>query len=140
MKMTAGDKVKEIIDKVFDSRMAMMVVAYIIDKGWDNVAQITEEEILKIPGNELMTEAFIQALIRTSAKICKETNMYDDFLPFIINHLYVPNAKTMVLDFYKEETTDENWEMIMDAFDIDEDEHGKEVTMVTVNANVVEII
>lgn len=139
MRMTAGDNVKEIINKDFDSRVAMMVVNYIIDNGWENVRQITEEEIEKIEGNSFMTAEFLQALVRTSARICKETNQIDDFLPFIVNYLYVPNASTRSLDFYKEESTDETWETIVDAFDIDEDEYDEGISVITVNANVVEI-
>ena len=140
MRTMAGDKVKDIINKEYDARVAMTVITYIIDKGWNYVSQITEEEILEVKGNAFMTDEFVQALVRTAVKICKETSQIDDFLPYIINHLYVPNAKTGLLDFYKDETTDENWEMMMDVFDIDEEEYDKEITMITLNANVVEIV
>lgn len=140
MRTMAGDKVKDIINKEYDARVAMTVITYIIDKGWNYVSQITEEEILEVKGNAFMTDEFVQALIRTAVKICKETSQIDDFLPYIINHLYVPNAKTGLLDFYKDETTDENWEMMMDVFDIDKEEYDKEITMITLNANVVEIV
>ena len=132
--MRAGYKVKAIIEKEFDSRVAMMVVSYILDKGWSYTSSITEEEILTLEGNGLMTAEFIQALVRTSARICRETSEIDDFLPFIINYLHVPNATTRLVDFYKDECTDETWEMIVDAFDIEDD-----VSMITLNANVAEL-
>jgi len=132
--MRAGYKVNEIIEKEFDSRVAMMVVSYIFDKGWSYTSSITEEEILTLEGNGLMTAEFIQALVRTSVRICKETSEIDDFLPFIVNYLHVPNATTRLLDFYKDECTDETWETILDAFDIEDD-----ISVITLNANVVEV-
>lgn len=129
--MRAGYKVKKIIENEFDSRVAMMVVSYILDKGWSYTSSITEEEVLTLEGNGLMTTEFIQALVRTSAKICKETSEIDDFLPYIINYLHVPNATKSLLTFYKDETTDITWETIIDAFDIEED-----ASMITLNANI----
>ena len=139
MRTTAGDKVKDIINKEFDSRVAMLVICYIIDKGWNYVSQLTEKEISTIESNGLMTAEFIQSMVRTSVRVCNETSQVDDFLPFIINYLHVPNAATMLLDFYKEDSTDETWEMILDAFDIDEDDYDDDISFITVNANVVEI-
>jgi hypothetical protein len=102
------NKVTKIIREEFDARVSMMVVQYILDKGTENLSKITEEEILKLEGNGLMTANFVQALVRTGVRISKECNMIDDFLPYIVTELYVPKAKTNdvtveFLDMFKKE-------------------------------------
>ena len=135
MKTLAGDKVRKIIRDNFDERMAMTVVAYIIDKGWDFVSEITDEEILELSGNALMTDVFIQSLVRTSVKICKECNMVDDFLPFVVNFLYVPNAKTQSIEVYKEDVSEYNWERLLNKFNLDYEEEPEKIEMIELNAN-----
>lgn len=135
MNTLAGDKVREIIRKHFDERMAMAVVNYILDKGWENVGQITEEEIKEVTGNALMTDVFVQALVRTAVKICTETNQFDDFLPYIINHLHVPKAATKRIGIYKDDVSDYNWERLMDKFGLDYEENPDAIEMIELNAN-----
>ena len=135
MNTLAGDKVYDIIQKHFDARVSMTVVTYIIDKGWDFVSQITEEEILKIKGNALMTDVFTQALVRTAVKICTECNLIDDFLPFIINQLHVPKAATKSVEIYKDDVSDYNWEKLMDEFGLDYKEGYEKIEMIELNAN-----
>ena len=43
-------KIGKIINKNFDARMTNAVIGYIIDKGWDNVKKITDEEKAYILG------------------------------------------------------------------------------------------
>ena len=45
MRQIAGDKVKRIIEEGFDTRTSMMVVSYILEKGWTVCEQITEEDL-----------------------------------------------------------------------------------------------
>lgn len=137
--MRAGYKVKEIIENEFDSRVAMMVVSYILDKGWSYTSSITEEEILTLEGNGLMTAEFIQALVRTSAKICKETSQIDDFLPYIINQLYVPNAPMKDIELYKDDVSDECWETLLEQFnlDINDEVDLENIEVIELNANLV---
>ena len=93
MKNTAGKKVEQIIREEFDSRMAMAVVTYILDEGFEKLQKATEEDILDVKGDAFMTDRFCQALVRAAVRICKECHQINEFLPFIVNHLYVPNAK-----------------------------------------------
>lgn len=137
MSTLAGDNVREIIRKHFDERISMTVVTYIIDKGWDYVSQITEEEIMKLTGNALMTDTFTQALVRTAVKICTECNLIDDFLPFIINQLHVPKAATKSIEIYKDDVSDYNWERLMDKFNLDYEEDFEKIEMIELNANLV---
>ena len=135
MRTLAGDKVREIIRDNFDERIAMTVVTYIIDKGWDCVSEITEEEILEIKGNAFMTDTFTQALVRTAVKICKECNMIDEFLPFVINFLHVPNAATKSIEIYKDDVSEYNWERLLDKFNLDYEEEPEKIEMLELNAN-----
>lgn len=138
MKNTAGENVKRIIEKEFDSRVSMMVVSYIMDKGFENLKEITEEEILEVKGNALMTDRFVQSLVRTAVRIAKECNSIDEFLPYIVNHLYVPNAEMKEIEIYKEETDEDLWERLMEELDLDYEEDADNIETIIVNANVME--
>ena len=139
MKNTAGENVKRIIEKEFDSRVSMMVVSYIMDKGFENLKEITEEEILEVKGNALMTDRFVQSLVRAAVRIAKECNSIDEFLPYIINHLYVPNARMKEIEIYKEETNEDLWERLMEKLDLDWEEDADNIETIILNANVMEI-
>lgn len=138
MKNTAGENVKRIIEKEFDSRVSMMVVSYIMDKGFENLKEITEEEILEVKGNALMTDRFVQSLVRTAVRIAKECNSIDEFLPYIINHLYVPNAEMKEIEIYKEETDEDLWERLMEELGLDYEEDADKIETIILNANVME--
>ena len=139
MKNTAGDKVKQIINKEFDSRVAMAVVTYILDYGFEKLKKVKEEDILQMKGNALMTDEFVQALVRAAVRICKECNQIDDFLPYIVNHLYVPNAQMNDLYFDQDEMTKYRWETFICDLGIDYDESADEIEMVKLNATVLEV-
>lgn len=138
MKNTAGENVKRIIEKEFDSRVSMMVVSYIMDKGFENLKEITEEEILEVKGNAMMTDRFVQSLVRTAVRIAKECNSIDEFLPYIINHLYVPNAEMKEIEIYKEETDEDLWERLMEELGLDYEENADKIETIILNANVME--
>lgn len=137
MRNTAGEKVRNIINEEFDGRMEIAVVTYILDKGFENLKEISEEEILKVKGNGLMTDRFCQTLVRAAVRICKECNEIDDFLPFIVNYLYVPKARMKEFEVYSSEMLPSQWEEFLDKFNVDYEEAG-EVDMVVLNANVIE--
>lgn len=137
MKNTAGEKVKQIINEEFDGRVAMAVVTYILDKGFENLKEVTDEEILEVKGNALMSDRFVQSLVRAAVRICREVNMIDEFLPYVVNHLYVPNANMKEIEFYKDEMTEFRWERFIDDLDIGYEESPDEIEMVVVNANVI---
>ena len=137
MRNTAGEKVRNIINEEFDGRMEIAVITYILDKGFENLKEISEEEILKVKGNGLMTDRFCQTLVRAAVRICKECNEIDDFLPFIVNYLYVPKARMKELEVYSSEMLPSQWEEFLDKFNVDYEEADK-VDMVVLNANVIE--
>ena len=118
----------------------MAVIGYILDNGFEDLAQITEEEILEVKGNAMMTDRFCQALVRTAVMICKECNTYDEFLPFIVNHLYVPKAKMKEVTLYKEECEKWQWKEYLRMYDIEDENEEEEIYSITLNANVVNTI
>lgn len=140
IKTEAGKKIYRIIEENFDMRMAGAVIIYIIDQGWDTLTEITEEQIKEIEGNALMTQAFCQALVRTAVKICKECNHYDDFFPFIINYLYVPNAKMHEIEIWQDQMTKWRWNDLINDLEIDFEEEADEIEAVFLNVNVLEVI
>ena len=137
MKNNAGEKVRKIIEEEFDGRVEMAVVTYILDKGFENLKEVTEEEILEIKGNPLMTDRFCQALVRAAVRICKECHQIDDFLPFIVNYLYVPKAKMKEIQFDKELVSEERWEYLIDIFGLDYEEDLDDIDYIVLNANVI---
>ena len=139
MKNNAGQKVRDIIRKEFDSRMEMAVVTHILGTGWDKLEQATEDDINNVEGNGLMAKEFCQALVRASVRICKECNMFDDFLPFIVNHLYVPNAKMEEIELSKHGMKSYEWEELIEKFEL-EDEDIEGFDMIVLNANVIETV
>ena len=132
----AGEKVKHIINEEFDERMSMTVITYLMEKGTDNLREITEEEILKLKGNSIMTDEFVQALVRCAVRISKECNEIHDILPFIVNELYIPNTITGVVDLCKYEANEEVWNILIDdVFRIDAED--EDIEMIVFNANLI---
>ena len=139
MRNTAGEKVREIIYKEFDSRMGMAVVTYILDAGFERLKEMTEEDVLKFKGNGLMTDRFVQALVRCAVKICKECHQMDDFLPYVVNHLYVPNAKMNDVEIYQDQMSKWRWQELMNELDVDYEENADEIEAVFLKATVIEV-
>lgn len=140
MKNNSGEKVRNIIRKEFDSRMEMAVVTYILDNGWEDLKEVTEEDILKVEGNGLMTKEFCQALVRASVRICKECDTFDDFLPFIVNYLYVDKAKMKEIELSKHGMKDYEWEELIEKFELEDEENIEDIDLIVLNANVIETV
>lgn len=140
MKNTAGQKVKQIIREEFDSRMELAVITYILNEGFDKLQKATEQDIIDVKGNALMTDRFCQALVRTAVKICKECNLIDEFLPFIVNRLYVPNAKMHEIEIWQDQMTEWRWNDLINDLEIDFEETADEIEAVFLNVNVIETI
>lgn len=65
-------KAYKIIAKNFDTRCCVMVASYILDKGISYITEIPDEAIDKLEGNVIMTQRFVQELVRTARTICRE--------------------------------------------------------------------
>lgn len=102
MRNNSADKVKQIINEEFDSRMSGAVVSYIISAGWENVKVLTEEDILEEKGNGFISDEFCQSLLRCAVKITNECNLFDDFIPYIIMENFNNNVPVRNLKLEKE--------------------------------------
>lgn len=140
MRNKAGEKVRRIIAEEFDGRLEMAVVTYILDTGFERLKEMEEKDILKIKGDAFMTDRFVQALVRAAVRICKECHHIDEFLPFIVNYLYVPKVKMHDVEIYQDQLTKWRWEELMKELDVDfEEEAADEIEAVFLKANVVEV-
>lgn len=94
------NKVKEIIEKEFDSRVALMALTYTLGQlGMDNAAKITDEDISSMEGNPMMTKEFVQALARTAQRIGKECDFVNDVIPYILEEF----------DYLKQNGEEDEW-------------------------------
>ncbi len=62
-------KIENIIKEEFYLIMGNVVISYIMNKGIENVKEITDEQISKLEGNGLMTQDFVQSLVRCARRI-----------------------------------------------------------------------
>jgi hypothetical protein len=135
----AGEKVRQIIAEEFDGRLEMAVVTYILDTGFERLKEMKEKDILQFKGNALMTDEFVQALVRAAVRICKECHHIDDFLPFIVNYLYVPKAKMHDVEIYQDQMSKWRWQELMNDLDVDFEEEADEIEAVFLKANVISV-
>lgn len=123
-------KIGKIIDEEFDSRVGNMVFTYLMDKGIENIKEITDEQIEKMEGNGLMTQQFVQSLVRCARRICNECEWIEIF-EFIRLHLWcTPTVHDVYL--YKEDFTKETFAELLDDLDLEDDEVGSEIKLFTV--------
>lgn len=59
-----------------------MAMTYIVDKGWSNVKEITDEEINEMQGNGLMTQGFVQWLVKLARDIVNATESPCEIIQF----------------------------------------------------------
>lgn len=110
--------------------MGNAVISYIMDKGMSNVKKITDEQIKKLEGNGLMTQDFVQSLVRCARRICNECE-WIELIKFIRLHLWcTPTVHDVYL--YKEDFTDESFAELLDNLDLDESEVGEEIKLFAV--------
>ena len=123
-------KIGKIIEEEFDSRMGNAVISYIMDKGIENVKEITDEEIKKIEGNGLMTAEFLQSLVRCARQICIECE-WIELIEFIRLYLWcIPTVHDVYL--YKEDFIEESFAELLDNLNLDESEIGEEIKLFAV--------
>lgn len=123
-------KIGKIIEKEFDSRLGNAVISYIMDKGMENVKQITDKQIENLEGNGLMTQDFVQSLVRCARRICNECEIIE-LIEFIRLHLWcTPTVHDVYL--YKEDFTDESFAELLENLNLDESEVGAEIKLFAV--------
>jgi hypothetical protein len=123
-------KIGKIIDEEFDSRMGNAVISYIMDEGMGNVKEITDDQIEELEGNGLMTQDFVQSLVRCARRICNECELIE-LIEFIRLHLWcTPTVHDVYL--YREDLTDDSFAELLDNLELDESEVGEEIKLFAV--------
>lgn len=123
-------KIGKIIEEEFDSRMGNAVISYIMDEGIENVKEITDDQIEELEGNELMTQDFVQSLVRCARRICNECELIE-LIEFIRLHLWcTPTVHDVYL--YREDLTDDSFAELLDNLELDESEVGEEIKLFAV--------
>ena len=114
-------KIGKIIEANFNARMTNAVIAYIVDKGWDNVKDITDEDILNLESQGLMTKEFVQALVKTAREICQTCSMWEDLMPYIRCHIGINGYQTQEVRFEREDFFEREWDNLIDQLNVDDD-------------------
>lgn len=73
-----NNKAREICDRVGYGIPYVMILSYILDKGESTIKEITDEQIAELEGNGLMTESFVQGLVRTAREVvlnCEQSDI-----------------------------------------------------------------
>lgn len=115
-----NNNVKRIIDEDFDSRIAGIIPSYIIQIGWDEVSEITDEQIEKVKGNAMFSDYVMQQMVRTSRIVTKECSI-QDLLIYVQTEMN-PSNRAIQIDLYKEDMSEYAWEQICDQLDIERSE------------------
>lgn len=124
MKNYTETKIGRIIEEEFDSRMENAVFEYIFDVGANKLKKITEEDILKVEGNALMTADFTQSLVRCVVRIVKECS-YAEISKYIRIYLFC-EPKVNELYLYKDYFNRTGFDELLCALDLGEDDVKKD--------------
>lgn len=113
------NRMQQIIQKEFDERLSGALVKTIIEMGFDKLRNYTEEKVME-------QKSYIeQCLLRTAMKICKECDIYDDFIPYIITEMNILSAPMYNINLHKGEFTDsECFEKIQADLGVDDIDAG----------------
>lgn len=123
-------KIGKILEQEFDSRLGNAVISYIMDKGIENVKKITDKQIKNLEGNGLMTQDFIQSLVRCARRICNECE-WIELIEFIRLHLWcTPTVHDVYL--YKEDFNNESFADLLKDLDLDKSEVGEVIKLFAV--------
>lgn len=74
-------KLNEIYDKT-QTAVFVCGITYLIEKGMENVVQITDEQIAEVKGNGLMTDGFCQTIIKVAKKIAESVESSVEIIQF----------------------------------------------------------
>lgn len=123
-------KIGKIIEEEFDSRAGNMVFVYLMDKGIENIKEITDEQIEKMEGNGLMTQRFVQSLVRCARRICNECK-WIEIIEFIRLHLWCPPVVHDIY-LYREDYTEETFAELLNSLELDDEDVESEIKLFAV--------
>ena len=115
------------INENFDTRCEAMVASYILSKGTEFLRNVTDEEISLVEGNGLMTQDFVQALIRTAKHICVNASEMD-IMAWIRKECWFTPFPKMVL-LHKKDMSEDLWYDICHELSLDDEEDAVSVYM-----------
>ena len=72
-----NNKAREICDREGWGIPYVMILSYIPEKGQTVIEKITDEEIEELEGNGLMTQSFVQRLVRTAREVVRNCDQSD---------------------------------------------------------------
>lgn len=110
------EKIENIIKKEIGTNAEMMVLTYLIDKGFTFCQNITDEDIAELDGNGLMTKDFVQCLVRCARELAKNVRITDIMQYIRCEAWMTPVVKE--IDFYKNDSIN----TLVSELDLDEDE------------------
>lgn len=123
-------KIGNIIEKEFDSRLEGAVFAYIMSNGIDHIKKYTDKDIAEVEGNGLCSAEFNQSLVRCAKRICAECE-WIEIIEYIRLYLHcTPTVKELTL--YREDFGRYDFENLLDALELDDEEVGSEIKLFAV--------
>lgn len=123
-------KIGKIIEQEFDTRVENAVFNYIMDKGIEQIKQITDEDIVAIEGNGLFTAKFNQSLVRCARRICIECE-WIEIIEYIRLFLFcVPTVHEVPL--YREDFLKDSFTELLHDLGLDDEEVGNEIRLYAV--------
>lgn len=126
-----NEEIRSLIAREFDTRLEAAVFTYILDCGIEKLSKSTEDDIEKVKGNDMMSDSFIQALVRVAVEICKKFTGMEimTYIRMACNFAPFPSK----LELYKEDYSEIGWEEICDALDLDGDEEDQMISILVIN-------
>ena len=126
-----ANKIDNNMDEIYDNEVLIDVKTLNIDSAsFTEISRRAGGDIEKIKGNGLMTDDFLQSLVRCARRICNECE-WIEMIEFIRLHLWcTPTVHDVYL--YREDFTDESFAELLDSLDLDNDEVGNEIKLYAV--------
>ena len=108
-----GEKLDNIIGD--NPVLAGFVLCYLFEKGIENVQSITQNDINKVQGNDLMSVDFVREIVNKARLVARNCSLYEDIFPYIRHKLPNMYCQTSVVTLSKESLKD-CWEDLGQAF------------------------
>lgn len=123
------NKISSVFDNMFDRRIEYAVLCYIMETGYNNIIEITDDEIDKIEGCAFVTANFNQAIVRTARAICNEFEINDIMAYIRCEANFTPNVSDLTL--YRDEFNDCAWEDM--CLSLNKDDDTEVITLKVIN-------
>lgn len=103
-----NQQITHTINHMTDGRLTYAVFSYILENGYNNVQNITDEEISTIKGSGIFTsDRLLQSIVEAAREICEQFTV-KDILSYIISELFIFGVSGKELYLYRDDFQDEN--------------------------------